>query len=222
MKDIKDFNPISQIFKHLAISILFMFIGIIFAKLFLPISFIFVLQKTTALFIIFLLIIALFSRKSIIPDKFDMKFVYLFTFIDGLMMYPLFSFYLMDLGVQCFIGILLSASLLFGLLSKISYNKEEGYYMPIGKILFFGLISTLFLSVFNIIIQSDILSFFISLLSLVIFSSYVLYDVSVIKSKAMMGELNTTDDLSIYVLNLYLDFINILIDLLKLASKLKD
>ena len=66
------------------------------------------------------------------------------------------------------------------------------------------------------------LSLLISIVGVVIFSGYVLYDISLIKHEIENGEIREKNDLSLHVLNLYLDFINILLDLLNIASILDD
>ena len=66
------------------------------------------------------------------------------------------------------------------------------------------------------------ISLVISIIGVVIFSGYVLYDISLIKHEIQNGEIREKNELSIHVLNLYLDFINILLDLLNIASILDD
>lgn len=56
------YNPMSQVFKYLSISIVFMFIGYLFG-LFLPNSFIYIANTFIGILMIGLLIIALFSKK---------------------------------------------------------------------------------------------------------------------------------------------------------------
>ena len=53
------------------------------------------------------------------------------------------------------------------------------------------------------------ISLVISIIGVVIFSGYVLYDISLIKHEIQNGEIREKNELSIHVLNLYLDFINI-------------
>ena len=66
------------------------------------------------------------------------------------------------------------------------------------------------------------ISLVISIIGVVIFSGYVLYDISLIKHEIQNDEIREKNELSIHVLNLYLDFINILLDLLNIASILDD
>lgn len=215
-------NPMSEIFKYLAISILFMFIGFIFGQMFIPVSFAYYANFIFTFLIIGLVIMSLLSRKSIMPRRFSMNFVYAFTFVEGIITYPLLQYYLEDLGKGIFISILVASIALFAVLAKLSSRKEAGHYLGLGNILFAGLIGIVIISIVNIFIGGAMLSILISIVGLLIFSGYVLYDISLIKYEMQSGEIKEKNDLSIHVLNLYLDFINILLDLLNIASILDD
>lgn len=215
-------NPISEVFKYLAISILFMFIGFMFGQIFIPVSFVHYANMIFIFLIIGLLIMSLLSRKNIIPRSFSMNFVYGFTFINGILTYPLLQYYLEDLGKSVFISVLVGAIVLFVLLAKLSSQKEAGHYLGLGGILFTGLIGILIAAIINIFIGGEVFSLLISIVGVVIFSGYVFYDISLIKYKIENGEIRERNDLSIHVLNLYLDFINILLDLFNIASILDD
>lgn len=215
------YNPMSQVFKYLSISIVFMFIGYLFG-LFLPTSFIYMANTLVVILMIGLLIMALFSRKSIIPRRFSMNFVYLFTFIDGILMSPIIRYYVGSMGTDMVISILLATSAIFGGLAFVANRSESGKFLRFGPSLFIALIVLLIMSVINIFISGSMYNIIISILGIVIFSGYILYDVSLIKAEIEYGGINDRDDLSIHVLNLYLDFINIFLDLLRLVKELND
>ncbi|KHS58073.1 MULTISPECIES: Bax inhibitor-1 family protein [Terrisporobacter] len=215
------YNPMSQVFKYLSISIVFMFIGYLFG-LFLPTSFIYMANTLVVVLMIGLLIMALFSRKSIIPRRFSMNFVYLFTFIDGILMSPIIRYYVGSMGTDMVISILLATSAIFGGLAFVANRSESGKFLRFGPSLFIALIVLLIMSVINIFISGSMYNIIISIFGIVIFSGYILYDVSLIKAEIEYGGINDRDDLSIHVLNLYLDFINIFLDLLRLVKELND
>lgn len=215
-------NPMSEIFKYLSISILFMFIGFILGQMFIPISFAYYAKLIFTFLMIAFLIMSLLSRKNKIPRSFSMNFVFLFTFIDGIIIYPVLQYYLEDLGKIVFTSILSAAIVLFGVLAKIASRKEAGYYLGLGNILLISLIGILIASIINIFIGGSIFSILISIVGIVIFSGYILYDISLIKYEIQSGNIIEKNDLSIHVLNLYLDFINILLDLLNIVSNLDD
>ena len=218
----KMYNPMSQVFKYLSISIVFMFIGYLFGLIFLPPSFIYMANMITAVLMVALIIMALFSKKSIIPRRFSMNFVYLFTFIDGILMSPVISYYVGDMGAEMVINVLLATAIIFGGLAFVANRSESGRFLRWGPVLFISLIALLIISIINIFIDGTVFNIVISIIGIVIFSGYILYDVSLIKSEIEYGYINDRDDLSIHVLNLYLDFINIFIDLLRLVKELND
>lgn len=215
-------NPMASIFKYLAISILCMFIGFLIGPYIIPVNMVYMANKVVTFLIIGLLIMAIFSRKSIIPRSFSMNFVYLFTFIDGILMYPLLQYYLADLGRATFIQILLATTILFAVLAMMANKKGAGHYLGIGNILFAGLIGLLIASILSIFITGNTFNIAISVIGVIVFSGYILYDVSLIKYDIENGGIRERNDLSIHVLNLYLDFINILLDLLNIASRFDD
>lgn len=215
-------NPMSQVFKYLSISILFMFIGYIFGLLFIPESFIYMANMIMIVLIIGLVIMAILSKKSIIPRRFSMNFVYIFTFIDGILMSPIISYYVGDLGSGVVINVLIATMILFGMLSFIANRSESTKFLRLGPILFALLVALLFMSILNIFLYGKVFNIAISVLGILIFSAYILYDISILKMEIEYGNIRERDNLSIHVLNLYLDFINILLDLLRLVKELND
>ena len=199
-------NPMEAVFKYLSISIVFMFVGFIFV----------------GVLIVGLLLFSLLSRKNVIPRSFSMNFVYLFTFVDGILMYPILTYYLYDLGTTLFMNVVLGTCVLFALLALISHRKPAGHYVGLGSTLLAGLVVLIVMSVVNIFIQGTVFNIAVSALGIIIFSAYILYDVSLLKYDIESGGVTCKNDLSIHVLNLYLDFIKILLDLLRIVSDLTD
>lgn len=214
-------NPMAKLFKCLSISILFMFIGYMFGLMFVPVTFVYMANKLITFLIIGLIIMSIFS-KSIIPQRFSMNFVYLFTFIDGLLMYPVLNYYIGSLGVSVVINILVITIAIFSTLSYVASKDEEGKYLKLGPILFASLIGLLIATVINIFFFGKVMNIVVSALGVLIFSAYILYDISLIKHRIVNGDIKDIDDLSRHVLSLYLDFINIFMDLLRIAKELKD
>ena len=208
-------NPMEAVFKYLSISIVFMFVGFLFGKLFVPASLVYAANIFVGVLIVGLLLFSLLSRKNVIPRSFSMNFVYLFTFVDGILMYPILTYYLYDLGTTLFMNVVLGTCVLFALLALISHRKPAGHYVGLGSTLFV-------MSVVNIFIQGTVFNIAVSALGIIIFSAYILYDVSLLKYDIESGGVTCKNDLSIHVLNLYLDFINILLDLLRIVSDLTD
>ena len=90
----------------------------------------------------------------------------------------------------------------------------------ISTLLFMGLIALIVLSVVSIFINSETFNLGLTLLSLALFLGYISYDVQVIKRNLYVVE--DEDTLAIYgAFQIYIDFINIFIDLLRLFGKRK-
>lgn len=96
-----------------------------------------------------------------------------------------------------------------------------GYYTKldltkISTFLFMGIISLIIISIVSIFISG--LNLFATILSLVIFIAYIAYDIQMIKRRIYYTY--NEDSLAIYgAFQLYLDFINIFLDLLSLFGK---
>lgn len=215
-------NPMSEIFKCLAISIVFMFVGYFVGFNFLPPSLVYMANTILVFLIIGLLLMSIFSRKNIIPRRFSMNYVYLFTFIDGIAMSPIITYYIGELGSVTVLNVLLATAILFGILSHIASKSEDSKFLKLGPILFAGTIALLIMSLFNLFIYGTIFNLLVSFGGLALFSAYILYDISLLKYEINSGQIQDKNDLSIHVFNLYLDFINIFMDLLRIIKALTD
>jgi uncharacterized protein len=216
------FNPMSEIFKFLAISILFCFVGYAFGVAFVPESIVMVANLIFIFVLVGLLILCLLSRKGIIPDRFSMGWVYLFTFIDGILLYPILQMYVGGLGSSTVIMILVVTAIIFFILSMVAKKENSDKYLRMGSVLLTALIILIPLTIISIFMGYGIFNILVTIFSIVIFCGYILYDVSLIKYEINNGNINDSKDLSIHVLNLYLDFINIFLDLLNLVYNFRD
>lgn len=218
----KETNVFSEIFKYLAISIMFTFIGLVVGNLFVPTSFIYMANRLIKYLMIGLLIMAIIFKKGIIPRRFSMNFVYLFTFIEGVLMYPLINYYLYELGIGMVIAVLIATIVIFASLSIFAKNNETSNIFNYEKILMFILFGIIVGTIVNIFLKSSVASIIISIIGILLFSIYIIYDINLIKRDIQYMIIKDKDDLSYHVLNLYVDFINILLDMLNISSKLND
>lgn len=97
-----------------------------------------------------------------------------------------------------------------------------GYYTnmdlsKLGTYLLMALIAIIIASVINIFIGSSSLEFGITIIGVLIFVGYVAYDINMLKKSTLYEQ---DENLPIYwALQLYLDFINLFIKLLRLLGK---
>ncbi|MEI5909582.1 Bax inhibitor-1 family protein [Bacillus spongiae] len=157
---------------------------------------------------IVLLVSAFVKRKSSGPFGFRMKYstLYLFTFIMGIGIYPSVGYFLSSGGAELVMLAFIVTSILFGSLFLFSYRSTF-----LGPMLFSALLALIIISIFGIFIGGEVMHLTVAYISVVIFLAYVLYDVSLMKQYLTDGQ-----DVPSAVFNLYLDFINLFLDLLRI------
>lgn len=216
----------SKLYQYLATSLLFSVVGFFVGLFFIPESFILIANTILLIFMVALLIgsfiIKLAKKNSHRPIRFPLYLVYVFAFIEGALMYPALMYYLQSLGVILFAEIVIGTMLIFGILAFIGQRQESGSFIGLGKILFVSLIILIIVSLVNIFLKIDMLSMLISAAGILIFSAYILVDVNQFKTAYEYGYIQDKNDYSIYVLNIYLDIINLLLDILDFVNRLKN
>jgi FtsH-binding integral membrane protein len=111
-------------------------------------------------------------------------------------------------------GAFMSAAILFGVMSAYGYFTKRSLD-SIGKFMFIGLIAIIIASIVNIFIGSTVMQMVISALAIIIFLGLTAYDTQQIRE--MVSDENSTDAMEVTgALTLYMDFINIFINLLQL------
>lgn len=139
----------------------------------------------------------------------------LYTALTGLTFGILFITYSIDSIIFVF-GITAVVLLIFGLIgyfTKIDLTK-------IGTFLFAGVIAILFAYILSLFIHSANFNLAIVILSIIIFMGYIAYDIQMIKRNLYTA--NNEHSLAIFgAFQLYLDFINIFVDLLRLMGREK-
>ena len=138
-----------------------------------------------------------------------------YTFLTGLT----FSFIFVAYEMSSIIFIFLVTAILFGIFAIIGkFTKMD--LSRIGTYLFMGLLGILILYVVNIFIANETLDMVACIISIVIFLGYIAYDVQrILRSDYQIEDRNLA---IIGAFSLYLDFINIFIDLLNLFGNSKD
>lgn len=139
----------------------------------------------------------------------------LYSFVTGLTFSSIFITY----QIGSIIFVFLIAALVFGIFALIGYLTSIDL-TNIGTYLLIGIIGILLCSIINIFIGSGMFGIIICSVSIIIFLAFTAYDVQKIKE---LSNYIDQDNLAIYgALQLYLDFINIFLDLLRLFAKNKD
>ena len=132
-----------------------------------------------------------------------------------------FIFYVYEIGsiFKAFI----SAAAVFGVMAIAGYTTKTDL-TKMGRLLFLGLIGIIIASLINFFTKSDTMDYIISILGVIIFTGLTAYDVQKIKALSYESDGSVAyRKLGIMgALNLYLDFINLFLLLLRLMGGKRD
>jgi FtsH-binding integral membrane protein len=138
-----------------------------------------------------------------------------FAALMGLSFATIFAVYTMGSVVTAFLG----AAVLFGTMSLYGYFTKKNLD-SIGQFMFIGLIAIIIASLINIFIGSTVVQMVISALAIIIFLGLTAYDTQKIREEVSLNDSGNAEVRG--ALTLYLDFINIFINLLQLFGGRKD
>lgn len=139
----------------------------------------------------------------------------LYSLLTGLTFGSIFLVY----ELSSLITIFLITSLIFLVFSFIGYNTKRDL-SKFSMWLFMSLIGILLVGIINIFIKSSVLEMILSIIGILIFCGYIVYDLN--KADALIAEIGEDKGAIFAAFQLYLDFINIFLDLLRLFGKAKD
>ena len=139
-----------------------------------------------------------------------------FAALMGLSFATIFAIYTMGSIFSAF----MSAAVLFGVMSFYGYFTKKSLD-SLGQFLFVGLIAIIIASLINIFIGSTVMQMVISAIAVIIFLGLTAYDTQKIREMVSI-ETETGNAEIIGALTLYLDFINLFLNLLQLFGGRKD
>ncbi len=143
-------------------------------------------------------------------------FLQAFAALMGLSFSTIFAVYNMGSIVSAF----MSAAVLFGVMTAYGYFTKQNLD-SLGKFMFVGLVAIIIASIINIFIGSTVIQMVISALAVIIFLGLTAYDTQQIREIVSVGG-DTGREEVIGALTLYMDFINLFINLLQLFGLKKD
>ena len=137
-----------------------------------------------------------------------------FAALMGLSFSMIFAVFTMGSIVSAFMG----AAILFGVMSGYGYFTKKDL-SSMGQMMFVGLIAIVIASIVNIFIGSTVMQMVISALAIIIFLGLTAYDTQQIRE---MVSVDTGPSVEVSgALTLYMDFINLFINLLHLFGDRK-
>ncbi len=181
----------------------------------------FVYQFYTLILLVELIVVISFTalRRKVSPSMAKLLFI-IYSIVSGLTLSSIFIVYkLGSIGI-----VFLAAALMFGLMGIYGLTTKNDL-SSFGKILIFALIAIIIMSVINIFVQNSEFNIFICIVSILIFLGLTAWDLNNLKTIYRYYESNEEElnKAAIYgALDLYLDFINIFLNLLNLFGKRND
>lgn len=135
----------------------------------------------------------------------------LYSFVTGLTFASVFVVY----DITSIIYVFLATSLIMLVFAALGYFTKLDL-TKLSTFLFMAIIGILIMSIINIFVGNEQLSLGICIISVLVFIVYIAFDVQKVKQLYEQNVL-PEDNLAIYgALQLYLDFINIFLDLLRI------
>jgi FtsH-binding integral membrane protein len=141
-------------------------------------------------------------------------FLHGFAGLMGLSFATIFAVYNMGSIVSAFMG----GAVLFGVMSGYGYFTKTNLD-SMGKFMIVGLIAIVIASVINIFVGSSVFQMVISALAIIIFLGLTAYDTQKIREMVSLDD--TGREEVIGALTLYMDFINLFLNLLQLFGEKK-
>ena len=161
---------------------------------------------------IVLIAVMITSRKLPHAAVLNMSLLYLFTFISGMTISTIIAAFVAAGAVNAIYEALVLTGVLTVGLGIFAWTTRRNLSF-LGPILFIGLLAVIVASIFSLFFATGPLSFLIALVSVGLFSGFIVYDIQRIKF--------TEDTMSAAILltiSLYLDMLNLFLSLLHLLG----
>lgn len=181
----------------------------------------FVRNSFFAIVILELIVVIAFTalRNKISSTVAKVLFI-IYSIVSGLTLSSIFLYYKFGSVVMVF----LSAALLFGLMAVYGYLTKQDL-SSFGRLMLFGLVAVIIMSIINMFVLNSALGLVASIISIIVFLGFTAWDMKKLRSvyEYYAGNEEELNKAAIYgALDLYLDFVNIFLDLLRLFGKSRD
>lgn len=214
-------NPVNALMKYFTITLLITVIGLLIGNT-LPYTLITAINILLFTLIIVTFIIAIFAKRPKHGSRrgFSMNIVYGYSLLLGITLTPTLAYYVGAIGASTVIAVFIGTLLIVGTLSFLSYTQSNDNILKLGPILFVSTIVLLIISIASLFfLEFTMAQWIITISSIIIFSCWVIYDIYRFKRES--AYISTKRELAPYVLDIYIDFINLFLDLLRLIALIK-
>lgn len=198
----------SHVLQTFAISLLVSFVGTLVGAMIVPASLIHLFVIAELVMLVAAIVIRLRGRHI------GYGFLYAFTAISGVTLYPVIMTYGGLLGANVVSGAFLATGVIFGSLAFYASRSQRDFSF-LGGFLFAATIGLVIMSLASMFISfGSVTNLVWSVLGVLIFSGWVLYDVAQYRGGVDPSEV------PLAALNIYLDFINLFMYILRLLASI--
>ncbi|WCK57269.1 Bax inhibitor-1 family protein (plasmid) [Aneurinibacillus sp. Ricciae_BoGa-3] len=208
-------NILKVVMQKFFVAMLIVFIGMVIGMKFVPITLVNIVPIITLVCIIWAVMVrgSRSSRHSYKESNpVSMGFVYFISFTIGVGIYPAIVYHVSHTGATMVLTALGITTALFGGLTLYASTSQRSF-VSWGTTLFFSLLLIIIFSIVNLFLHAPLLFLALSIVGAIVFSAYVLYDISIIRNSDI-----TEEDVPFAVLNLVLDFVNLFEEILNIVS----
>lgn len=211
---------VTHVLPKFFLALLLSFMGAVVSAMFIPADIARMIGFVPLIILIGLLVKMLFSKNkgklSTYGMHLPMWLVYVFVILMGIGIFPVLAYYIGSMGLQL-VGLAFGITVaLFGALFLYTYTTKKDFSF-LGGMLFFALIGLILFSVIGLFIDSELLYLGLGFAGVLLFSGYMLYDISKMKSEHF-----TEEDVPSAVFDLYLNFFNLFLSILRIMNYFSD
>jgi FtsH-binding integral membrane protein len=198
----------AHVLQTFAISLLISFLGTLVGAVVVPVSLIPLFVIAELVMLVAAIVIRIRGRNI------GYGFLYAFTAISGVTLYPVLMTYGGLLGANVVSGAFLATAMIFGGLAFYASRTERDFSF-LGGFLFAATMGLVVMSLVSMFVSfGSTMNLVWSMLGILIFSGWVLYDVAQYRNGVDASEV------PLAALNIYLDFINLFLYILRFLASI--
>lgn len=198
----------AHVLQTFAISLLVSFLGTLIGAMVVPPSMIMLFVIAEVVMLVAAIIIRIRGKHI------GYGFLYAFTAISGVTLYPVIMYYGGQLGASVVSGAFFATAVIFGSLAFYAHRSQRDFSF-LGGFLFAGTIGLVLMSVLGMFLNfGSMMNLVWSMAGILIFSGWVLYDVAQYRNGV------ASEAVPLAALNIYLDFINLFLYILRFIASI--
>ncbi|MBP1965303.1 Bax inhibitor-1/YccA family protein [Paenibacillus aceris] len=198
----------AHVLQTFAISLLVSFLGTLIGAMVVPPSMIMLFVIAEVVMLVAAIVIRIRGKNI------GYGFLYAFTAISGVTLYPVIMAYGGMLGANVVSGAFFATAAIFGGLAFYAHRSQRDFSF-LGGFLFAGTIGLVLMSVIGMFVNfGSITNLIWSMIGILIFSGWVLYDVAQYRNGV------GSEEVPLAALNIYLDFINLFLYILRFLASI--